>query len=217
MPKGQKTIIWTAENDNLLLKGILVYGNIQLTPEAAEQIAKLLGPNVLKSAVQNHIMKLRSEFRTNNRAPATTALPANGKRPATSDAPRAMKKVKTTVKKENNSDTPIVNDEVETPATPPKTPAGKNSSTHTSKNVTPTPVDKSRSSSQASVVSKRCSPRSATRIDYSKLHDPAMGMGEAMDEDGEQIFENQDYSSEDSADVDEAFTDDNTELQGELI
>ena len=43
MPKGEKTIIWTAENDCLLLKGILIYGNVQVTAQAADEIAKHMG------------------------------------------------------------------------------------------------------------------------------------------------------------------------------
>ncbi|MCJ1387214.1 hypothetical protein MMC18_000054 [Xylographa bjoerkii] len=206
---GVKSIVWSDANDSKMLRALLVCGNIQISPQIAEQVAAYMGPGVPGRAILSHMMLTKKKYKDEiaRGASSTTATPMLTKRTAPTKAFKASKKPKQAVKTEVDSDAEDENDEGESPATPPDTPAGKNYSTGTSKDVTPTPTDKSRGSSQASIASKRSSPRCARSVDYSKLHDPFVSMEGVTDEDGHNVFGDDDgQSSEDSADSDEGFT-----------
>ncbi|MCJ1432100.1 hypothetical protein MMC27_001456 [Xylographa pallens] len=202
---GIKSIVWSDANDSKMLRALLVCGNIQISPQVAEQIAAYMGPGVPGRAILSHVMLTKKKYKDEiaGGAPVNNATQDSKKRPAPTKSSRAGKKPKQGVKKETEPDLEDEADFLHNPATPPKTPS-KMCSPHHSANTTPTPAKKS---PKVTTNTKRSSPRTSRPVDYNVLNDPFMAIKEATDEDGQNVFgDDEGNSSDDSADSDKLFS-----------
>ena len=135
-------------------------------------------------------------------ASANIATQDSKKRPAPTKSSRVGKKPKQAIKEEIESDLEDGADTLHNPATPPKTPSNI-CSPRNSAVATPHPAEKS---TGATTNTKRSSPRATQSVDYNLLNDPFKAIKEATDEDGQNVFgDDEDNSSDDSADSDELF------------
>ena len=144
----------------------------------------------------SHITLVKKRFKD---AAGSTPRPAGTKRaPTMKVTGRAAKRSTTAViKKEDEGDCHNSEDFDDRPVTPPETPANK-------VNVAPS----TNSSSQEQSPTKRSSPRGISTKNYNHLNDPFIDMADAVDEDGEKVFgEDDGASSEDSAMSDARFDD----------
>ncbi|MCJ1284265.1 hypothetical protein MMC26_003596 [Xylographa opegraphella] len=204
---GVKSIVWSDANDSKLLRALLVCGNVQITPQVAEQIAAymangavfdMLGPGVPGRAILSRVMLTKKKYKDEIAAgiPVTTARPVSKKRPASDTSHSVEKKITKTIKNEPQSDLEDGAAFPYNPATPPKT-LSKTCSIRNS-------ADGAAILVQAS--STRSSPRAIRSVDYNVLHDSFGAMNGATDEDGQNVFgDDAGNSSEDSADSDELF------------
>ena len=172
------------------------------------------------SCIQLRVSKLKkmaAEKAAEQGAPQSSPKPPL-KRSRTTKTITASKKAKATpkIKKETMEDSEnelsgVNQKNCGEPNTPPETPEGVYAVARgASREVTPTP-----SKASTSGLSKRSSPRSRNKIDYSQLNDPFADKNE-VDGDGEPVFKNERDSSLDSMtshDEDEYAQDDEDEKE----
>ena len=155
--------------------------------------------------------KYKDEIASGN--PTNTAIQVSKKRPAPTTPLKAGKKTKGVIKEETGSDLEDHASISQNPATPRKTPS-KICLTRAAVDTMPTTPDEE--SSGARTVPKRSSPRATKPVDYNVLNDPFMKIKEATDQDGQNVFgEDEGTSSDDSADSDEIFSGAKEDLEAE--
>ena len=167
-------------------------------------VFNLLGPGVPGRAILSHIMLMKKKFKDEiaSGTHANTATSVSKKRTALTTFPTARKKAKQAIKDETESDLGDEADILKVPTTSQKTPS-KISSSRSSADASPTPAEKS---SGATTNTKRSSPRATRAVNYNELNGSFMAIKGATDEDGENVFgEDEGNSSDDSADSDELY------------
>ncbi|KAI9875733.1 MAG: hypothetical protein M1830_008063 [Pleopsidium flavum] len=199
MPTGQKTIVWTAENDERLLLSIMGAHNITVN---YDKVAQVFGNNIAPSVIRTRMGKLKAKARALNpgvvsttaavTAPGTTATKRKPMTKKNDGATTKKVKQEATDEEEDNMDDLIgaqINNVPLQHVTPPATPSKKSNglSTKASNPNTPSPAGGD-GVLNGRVGKKRSSPRDSSKPNYRQLDDPFVSMPDAMDEDGNNIF-----------------------------
>ncbi|MCJ1407715.1 hypothetical protein MMC19_001786 [Ptychographa xylographoides] len=217
---GIRSIVWNDANDAKMLKALLYYGKVELTHEAASQIAAhmgkkrfqsdssvysknieprpnilSLGPDVPAKAIFSHIQVSKGRFLKANgdKAPVNTKL--DNTKPINSKRQPVVESTAAAKKAKT-----IVKEEA-------KEEQEDGNEVHAKNMATPpeSPAGKTRAESPIFMQSKRTSPRGAKAVDYNKLNDPFVDMEGVETGADERIFEDEGASSEDLADSDAGF------------
>ncbi|MCJ1426391.1 hypothetical protein MMC29_004294 [Sticta canariensis] len=207
MPKGQPLITWSAENDLKLFLTVLAVQKIQVDCAA---VAKAFGSNVPGSCIQNRMAILRRKANEVGGAGSSSGTAKRSRAPA----------VNTPVKKRKLSKAPseVQNESDEEPdvITPSSSDADDEVTEGFGKPMTPPMSAKTTKTNEGVSTKSRVSPRSSAKNDYKTLSDPFIALGNALDTNGEQIFQTDKSDTEDSAASDGEFRTESNRIEPEV-
>ncbi|KAA6409781.1 MAG: hypothetical protein FRX48_06393 [Lasallia pustulata] len=230
MPKGQKLIAWTSDNDSKLLHLILATHDIKYDYGV---VGAAWDPPLPSSCIALRMQKLRKSAAGKGltKKPATvTAAKTSAPSPSKSQSKKASNGKN--VKKENDAedvndtfgDIPNMklDDGTNQLDTPPEDLDNDDCVTAKTEFSAPSSAAKVKSSHTANkvvagrVTKKRASPRKVAKLDYHHPDHPYASMDAAADGERGRVFEDASSSSEDSAAEGDAFEGGEVEEEGDI-